>query len=517
MKKGMLFSVIVLLALQLVTTAYASELTDDYFDIANNYYNSNNYAKALEYLDLIMTIEPSNLEAQALKNKIAPPELTSEPIIEPSNPEVKKAIEKIMPSEDSIKVEEPKPIEIKPKKLKKKTKAAEPKMALIVDSPQENVEQVTYDSNYYNTKGQEFYQKQDFNMAIEYFSKAINLNHRNTQAYNNLAMTYWCKNDTVSAIKYFKKANFINWNYTQPLVNLSNVYKQLGDEKRQLYYLCKAIKYNKNDYLAYYWLGDYYRSVGEYPEAIESYKEVVKINPKYAQAYLSLAISFFETEEFGYCLIAINQYKELVPDSDFAYYLTARADLAISRYDDAKNDIEKAIQIKDNKEYQFELAKIYYYLQDYKIALDIFQNILQYGDNAEYFNYVGLCNYKLRNLEIAIVNFQKAIDLDGLRPIYYYNLAQCYKSVGDKKNYVKYVNSATKIMPINYQDFIDLSYIYFDNGNPSYAINSLNDAIKRYPSVKSLYLSKLKIYEAIGDNLHYNETKDLIEMRFNKK
>lgn len=150
--------------------------------------------------------------------------------------------------------------------------------------------------------------------------------------------------------------------------------------------------------------------------------------------------------------------------------------------------------------------------------MESFQNLLQNGGaSAEIFNYVGLCNYKLKNIEVAIANFNKAIELDRLRPIYYYNLAQCYKSLGDKRNYMKNVNTATKINPINYQDYIDLSYIYYDNGNAGYAINSLNDAINKYPSVKSLYLSKLKIYEAMGDNLNYNKTKDTINMRFNLK
>lgn len=484
MKKGILFLVFVLLALQLTNVVWASELTDDYFDIATNYFNSNNFAKALEYLDLIITIDSNNIAAKTLRDKISPPSLDT-----------------AKSAEETAKI---------------LNTTQTPQDAVIVEIPQTNVDKVVYNSDYYNTKGQEFYQKQDYNMAIEYFCKSINLNPKNAQAYNNLAMAYWLKNDTNSAIKYFKKANEICRNYTQPLVNLSNVYKQLGDVKAQVCYLNKAIKHNPNDYLAYYWLGDYYKNTIKYPEAIECYKEVIKINPKFSQVYLSLAMSFFETEEFNYTILALQQYQEFYPDSDFAYFLTARANLAMCHYEEAKNNVLKAIAIKDNSEYQFELAKIDYNLEDYQTALDIFQNLLKDGDSAEIFNYVGLCNYKLKNIEIAIINFKKAIDLDGLRPIYYYNLAQCYKSMGDKKEYMKYVNTATRINPINYQDFIDLSYIYYDNGNTSYAINSLNGAIAKYPSVKSLYLSKLKIYEAIGDNLHYNETKDLIEMRFNK-
>lgn len=494
MKKGILFLVLVMLALLYKTTVTASELTDDYFDIATNYFNSNNCPKALEYLDFILNLEPDNIAAKALKNKILPPQTCQE--------------------SSSVAPENSEKVSKTPQALGS-CQAAE--NAVIVETPQNTVEKVTYDSDYYNKKGQEFFGKKEYDTAIEYFYKAITVNGRNAQAYNNLGMAYWLKNNTNMAIRYFKKANFINKSYTQPLVNLAELYNKSGDKRNQIYYLLKAVKLNPCDYLAYYNLGDYYRSVGEYPAAIENYKEVVKINPKYYQVYLNLAMCFFETEEFNYTLLAVSQYLEFCPNSDFAFFLGSEANLAMCQYYNAKIYIEKAISICDKNEYQFELAKIDYYLGDYQIALDIFQNLLKSGDSAEIYNYTGLCYYKLKGIENAIISFNKAISSDGCRPIYYYNLAQCYKSLGDKKNYAKYVTAATKITPVKPQDFIDLSYIYYDNSNPGYAINSLNSAIAKYPDVKSLYLSKLKIYEALGDNLHYNETKDLIEMRFNRK
>ena len=483
MKKGILYSLILMLSLFSVNFVGASELTDDYFDIATNYYNSNNYAKALEYLDLIIVLEPDSKLALDLRNKISPPPL--------DKTEDAKATAQIL---NNVNVE--------------------PQKVTIIEAPQVNVQKVVYDSDYYNSKGQEFYCNKDFDSAIQYFHKAIVVNKRNAKAYNNLAMAYWCKNNIDAAIKYFKTANSFNRRYSQPLVNLSNLYKQLGDSKKQLFYLQKAVKVNDNDYLAYYYLGDYYKSRNEYSLAIANYKESVKINQKFPQVYLSLAMCFFETQEFNYSTLALKQYLELVPNSDCAYFMLAKAALATSQFDEAKIYIQNAINICDSLQYKFELAKIYYYLNDYKMALDLFQIVLQSGDNAEAFNYVALCNYKLKNIELAIINFNKAIELDGLRPIYYYNLAQCYKSTGDKKNYVKYVNTATRINPINYQDYIDLSCIYNDNSNSSYAINSLNDAIRKYPNEKALYLAKLKIYEAMGDDLNYNKTIEVIKMRF---
>lgn len=477
MKKGILFLAIMLLAavFQAADFVWANELTDDYLDIATNYFNANNYPKAKEYLELIMNIEPDNIQAKALIDKMSS-----------------------QCSGNSTQTNQP-----------------SEQMQEVTSQPES--EKVVYNSEYFNAKGREFYKAKDYDNAIDYFFKAIAVDKKNFQAYNNLAMTYWIKNNPHEAIKYFKKANSVCKYYTQPLVNLASVYKQLGDKKSQFYYLQKAAKINPSDYLAYYWLGDYYRNEGQYPQAIANYKEVVKINPKFAQVYLNLAVCFFETEEFNYSLMALNQYKEFYPNSDYAYLLAAKANLALCNYVDAKTNIQKAIELSDSREYQLELAKVDYYLADYDDALLVLQNLLNGGESAEIYNYIGLCNYKLKNVDAAISNFQKTIKLDASRPIYYYNLAQCYKSLGEKKNYAKYVSAATRITPVNYQDFIDLSYIYYDNGSAGYAINSLNSAIAKYPDVKSLYLAKAKIYEAVGDTLHYNETKELIEKRFNNR
>lgn len=479
-----------IIALTQASCVYASELTDDYFDIATNYANANNNAKALEYLEDILIIEPTNAKAQELKDKIV---LLMTPIIQTPEQDKKDTVEATQVL----------------------STVQNPENFVILKVSQADVEKMDYNSDYYNEKGLEYYQKKDYDKSIEYFYKSVKLNPRNQQAYNNMAMSYWFKGNNSVAIKYFKKAYSINNCYTQPLVNLSLLYKQLGCEKAQLETLEKAIKHNPNDYWAYYLMGDYYKGKAKFLKAIENYKEAITINQKFPQAYLSLALCYFETEEFNYALIALEQYRELNPTSDFAMLLTARTYTVLGRYDDAKKYIEKAIEINNKDEYQFELGKIDYYLEDYMSALSIFQKLTERANAAESYNYLGLCYYKIKNIDLAISNFNKAIEIDALRPIYYYNLAQCYKSLGDKKSYTKNVNTATKISPINFQDYIDLSYIYYDNGNPNYAINMLNKAISRYPNVKALYLSKLKIYESLGDNLHYNEVKDKINERFN--
>lgn len=479
-----LFLVLVLFGSQQLNSVFASELTDDYFDIATNYFNSNNYTKSLEYLDFVLQLEPDNLKAQTLRNKITPQVIVKTASAPESNT----------------------PTQI----------SNTPSYTVVVlPKLDENAEP---NAQFYIAKGQEYYRRCDYDTALSYFFKALEIDKNNYEAYNGLGMSYWLKNCPDIAIRYFKKANCICRSYTQSLDNLAMVYKQLGDERKQVFYLCKAVKINPKDYLAYHLLGDYYKSKGCYYDAIANYKNVVKINDKFTQAYLNLAICFLRTDQFDYALQSLNQYLELCPNSDFALFLVAKVHLAQADYSDAKKYIEKAISLNDRGEYQFELAKIDYYLCDYSVALNIFQNLLQTGGaSAEIYNYMGLCNYKLNNLDTAILNLNKAINIDRLKPIYYYNLAQCYKKQGNSEAYTKNLNYAKQIAPISYQDYIDLSCIFVDNGTPSAAIDLLNEAIQKYPNIKSLYCEKMKLYKLLGDDLHYNETRNIVEMRFNKK
>lgn len=408
MRKWALYTAFALIAIFLANSVFASELTDDYFLIAVNYYNTKDYAKAMEYLDTILAVEPDDLKAKTLRNKILP-----------------------LPEGS------------------KKPENCNDVLNNTSDATPAEIENVVCSSDYYNSKGQEFYIKKEFDNAIKYFYKAISADNKNAKAYNNLGMAYLLKRNTSAAVLFFKKASALDKTFTQPLVNLAMIYKQTGKDKKQFYYLNAAIKANPKDFMAYYSLGDYYRNKLDYDNAIKYYKETIKIAPQFSQTYLDLAVCFYETKQYNYALIALGQYKELYPDSDYDYYLMAKTNYAMEKYDDAKANIEKAISINDTNEYQLELAKTEFNLQNYRAAMKILHNIEANSDNTEVTNYIALCDF----------------------------------------------------------------YLY----KPDDGIDILNAAIVKHPDEKSLYLTKLKLYELLQDNSSYNEVKNLIEVRFKTK
>ena len=77
------------------------------------------------------------------------------------------------------------------------------------------------------------------------------------------------------------------------------------------------------------------------------------------------------------------------------------------------------------------------------------------------------------------------------------------------------MNLAIQMMPVTYQDYIDISCIYYNTGKNNIAIKTLERGIEVFPNSKPIYMALMGLYDAIGDKVNYNYIKDKIEMRFN--
>ena len=473
--------ILLILLVSLIAPCYANELVDDYFDIAQNYLEVGDTTRALEYIDYVLMINPRCTKALQLKTRLLPQE---------SNDDLSRAAMTIS-------------------KQKNLSDLA------ILDIPKTDKLKIENNSDYYNKQGKQFYINEEYDSAIQIFFRAVSVDNKNYIAYNNLGMAYWMKNNLYSAEKYFKKAASISKTYPQPYINLALLYKQRGDLDKQYSYLKKALDVNPTNYWTYYLLGDYYTSIDDYPASIPYYVDAINLNSNFAPPYLALAIADFKTDKYEQSITTLKNYIEFNPNSDFAYSMLAKNYYILGDYLTAKKYIKTAIRLNPTNIYRLELAKIEYNAGQYSNALLNLQIIEPEYQYPEIYNYIGLCNLALRRYELAIINFNKAIVLDNKRAIYYYNLAQCYKQIDDKNNYVKYMNTALQVTPVLYQDYIDLSCIYYNTGKVNLAVKMLQDGIQAIPNNKPLYLALLNLYDRLDDQAGYNYIKSEIESRFN--
>lgn len=146
----------------------------------------------------------------------------------------------------------------------------------------ENKKDVT--ANTYIQKGIDVYKEKNYDKAIEYFKKAIEIDPNCALAYSHLGNMYSWKNEYEQAIAYNYKALEIDNDFARAYRSLGNSYLSLGNADYALYFLKVFVKLDayENSYDAYdcYNLGiDNYNSMNKYL-AIAYFYNVVNLFPQ---------------------------------------------------------------------------------------------------------------------------------------------------------------------------------------------------------------------------------------------
>ena len=492
------------------------EIIEDYLDIADNYAFSGEYQKALEYINMVVHFEPLNPTAKykqamlltTLNKTDEAREIFAEAIrLNPqfANSELASMLLENEPKTQVV-YEQPEQVEeISVKKAFNNTFSEEIAQATAPEP---------YSSEYYNQLGLQYMNESDNQKAYEYFKKAVELDKKNDEALNNLGMFYWQQGENKLAEKTFKKAIKTNPKNTKPYLNIALLYKELQQDKKYYDNIEKALSINPKDYLANWIMGNYYAETARITPAINYYKKAIDYNKHFYDGYLSLGNALAYAQKFEEAYAIFEQALTINSTDINLYYVLARTASILDKTLEAKQYILQGLEIQEQPKLLLELAKITSNMGDYEESLQILLKYFADSKEPEILNYIGLAYYKLKQPEIALDYFKQLVQLDKTKTIYYYNLALCFKSLGDRNRFFKYVDLATKIQPKFAQDFIDLSYIYFDNGNKSYALNILNDGIIRYPDDKKLYMAKLSLFKTCGDTKNYVEFKSVVDEKF---
>lgn len=494
------------------------EIIDDYLDIADNYAFSGDYQKALDYINMVVHFEPMNSTAKykqamlltTLNKTEEAREIFAEAIR--LNPKFANSELAAMFIENN---DEPKYEQVahtqQNQDLSVKTDFADTFGNEIAEASTPE----PYSSEYYNQLGLQYMNESNNKQAYEYFKKAIEKDKKNFDAHNNLGLFYWQQGETKLAEKEFQKASNIAPKESKPLLNLGLLYKEMQKDRKYYKYVNKAVTLNPKDYLANWVMGNYYAENGQIKTAITYYNKSIDYNSNFYDGYISLGNALAHAQKFEEAYAVFEKALTVNSLDPNLYYILSRTASILDKTLEAKQYILQGLEIAQTDKLLLELAKITSNMGDYDESLEILTKYFANTDEPEILNYIGLAYYKLKQPEIAIGYFKKLIELDKTKTIYFYNLALCYKSLGDRNLFFKYVDMATKIQPQYPQDYIDLSYIYFDNGNKSYALNILNDGLLKYPDEKKLYMAKLSLFQTCGDTKNYVEFKTVMDSKFN--
>lgn len=158
-------------------------------------------------------------------------------------------------------------------------KNAKNNSAPLPQDPEQNNTYIKQDINYYLNLANDYFNKQNYSSAIEYYKKVLSINPNYVAANENLGACYFRINKYDSALVYLNKAISVNPNESNAYVTVAAVYVNTGKYDLAESNCKKAIGLNPNSSNAYNNLGLVYWNKGLHKQALECFSRSLSLDP----------------------------------------------------------------------------------------------------------------------------------------------------------------------------------------------------------------------------------------------
>jgi tetratricopeptide (TPR) repeat protein len=383
--------------------------------------------------------------------------------------------------------------------------------------------------NYFFKAELENFKNNDFDKAIEFIDKAIELINddylllRSKGTYKGLNKNY------KEAIKIFKKAIKINPIDFQIFLNWGACLTRLNKFEKAIEKFKMAIILHPNDYRIIYNWGVCLLMKNEHEEAIEKFKKAIEINPEYYEIYehwgLCLqalkkhedAIQKFEqalkinnedyiiNEHWGLSLQSLNKHEEAIkkfeeilkikPDDYSSHYHLGLSLQALNKHEEAIKKFEDAYKCNPNVYLSLNRWGVSLLKQSKKKeAIDKFKETLKINPNdSDSLRHWGICLLEKNNIESAIEKIKEAIKVNPNDVYSYIYISYIYNKELKYNDSYEWILKALKIDETIAQDHYD--FLVKNNIH-------LFKSIENYPdNIKSIYMNINDIIKELLKNL----------------
>ena len=198
----------------------------------------------------------------------------------------------------------------------------------------ENVIKHQPSSRAYSSRGNLYREEKQYAKAIEYFTKATQLNKVDHESYNNRANTYMDLNKLDSAYMDYRNALAIKPDYNVTYDNLGALFARKNMFDSALYYLNKSIQLNPNYKPPYNNRAVCYINLLRFDDAIKDWETFLRFEPGNADVMNSIGLCYRmlgkNNEALGYIdrAIKINVKGPFLLNRSFTYFNLKNLEMA---------------------------------------------------------------------------------------------------------------------------------------------------------------------------------------------
>ena len=156
-------------------------------------------------------------------------------------------------------------------------------------------------------------------------------------------------------------------------------------------------------------------------------------------------------------------------------------------------EIQKQIGIETANLVNFLTGYLYYQINDWKIALNLFEKVLESGENIPIVNqkylflYAANCNSYLGNYDSAITDYDRSIQFDPHNAAAFNNRGGTYTILGQYERAIQDLNMAVQLDPNDSNSYNTRAIIYGSLGQYERGIQDLDQAIQLNPNYATAY------------------------------
>ena len=327
------------------------------------------------------------------------------------------------------------------------------------------------------------YQKAQYDVAVEFITKAITINPDYAEAHYNLGNAVKDQGKLSEAVAIYRKAIAIKPDYAEAHNNLGNALKDQGNLAEATVSYEKAIALKPGYMEAHNNLGATLLGLGKLDEAVASYREAIAIKPDYAEAHNNLGNVF---KDQGKLVEAVASYQGAItirPGYIEAYNNLGATLLDLGEEGEAAAVYHKAIAIKpDYVNAHYNLASIFKGQGKLDEAVASYQKAVTLNpDFAEAYINLGNAFRGQGKLDEAAASYRKAIDI---KPDYgnaHSNLGVTLRDLGEFDAAVASYHRALAIDPDHAKAHANLGIALLDLGKLDEAMASYQKAIAIKP------------------------------------
>jgi CHAT domain-containing protein/tetratricopeptide (TPR) repeat protein len=280
----------------------------------------------------------------------------------------------------------------------------------------------------------------NYDLALEQFQEAVQLEHDCFAACHGLGLSYFRLNDFENAVEYWRQ----------------------------------SLKINSKSIVALCWQGIAYKRLDQLSAEEGNFEFALSITPKDYQDWYCWGLIYLENEDLEKAEEYIQKSITLEEHNPWAWNTLGN----IQR--------EGADYVEDM-------------IKRYNKALESYDKALEISPNHFFATYSrGFCLSRIGNDIEALRSIEKALKLNSDDCDVYRCLGTVYCNIKDYDKSIKNYNKAIELESCFYAAYCDRGNIYFEQADYSKAIEDYNKAIKLKPDYPNAYFSRGRAYLAKG-------------------